>query len=433
MIFSIGSRLAGGFGGALAIVLACNLFSWIWLNGASRHVDESVAALAGSAALADAQSTLWELRYGFPQFMLSEAPGRAKIAADEPKLRARLDERLAAYAALPKAADEAQALTEPRAVYTRYMDARPKWLELYGAGRIEQAKEWRAATTTPFGAGMVKAISTQIELQKKASAVQQASAKAAMLRASVQLAAVSALSALLLLVFAWLLTRSITRSLGAVRAGVAAVQNSGDLTQRVPVEGRDEVAVTAGAFNLLMDSLQATLRKVLEGAQQVSATASTVANASGQVQASSRDQAESAASTAAAVEQVTVTLGQVADSTREASTVSAQASTLSSEGEKAARSAADGMTLTVASVALVDAHHRKPVAPLDRHLGHRQGDQRDRGPNQSPGIERRHRGGARRRAGPRFRGGGRRSAETGWKKSGRCMHRPAPRRRRRGA
>ena len=154
-----------------------------------------------------------------------------------------------------------------------------------------------------------------------------------------------------MIALAWLLTRSITRPLGLVRSGVAAVQGSGDLTQRVPVEGRDEVAATAQAFNQLMESLQATLRKVLIGAQEVSARASTVASASGQVQASSRAQAESAASTAAAVEQVTVTLVQVADSTREASNVSAQASSLSSAGEKAARNAADGMTLTVASVA----------------------------------------------------------------------------------
>jgi methyl-accepting chemotaxis protein len=51
-------------------------------------------------------------------------------------------------------------------VFAQYVRARPRWFELQNAGKFEEAAEWRAKTTTPYGAGSVKALSRLIELQR---------------------------------------------------------------------------------------------------------------------------------------------------------------------------------------------------------------------------------------------------------------------------
>ena len=71
-----------------------------------------------------------------------------------------------AYAAGERTDTEKRALATLRESYQRYVNARPHWFELYGSGRIEEATEWRARTTTPFGAETVTLFEQQIDLQQ---------------------------------------------------------------------------------------------------------------------------------------------------------------------------------------------------------------------------------------------------------------------------
>lgn len=154
----------------------------------------------------------------------------------------------------------------------------------------------------------------------------------------------------LLMWISWLTSRAITRPVNFMRSALLEAQRSSDLTQRVTVNGHNEVAEMGNAFNALMESLQATLNRVMTGAQDVSTAATQMAAASDQITESSRAQSESAASTAAAVEEVTVSINQVADNTRATRSVSEQACELSTAGEKSARAAAEQMLGTAHSV-----------------------------------------------------------------------------------
>jgi methyl-accepting chemotaxis protein len=188
------------------------------------------------------------------------------------------------------------------------------------------------------------------ELQKKAGNAQyeQSVQRTALLTYGMMAAFL--VSAVGLGVFSWLTLRAITRPVRQMRVALIEAERTRDLTQRVPVSGRDEVSDMAAAFNALMDSLQSTLNRVMAGAQEVSAAATQMAAASSEITQCSRAQSESAASTAAAVEQVTVSINQVADNTRETRSVSEQACVLSTEGEKSARAAAEQMLGTAQSV-----------------------------------------------------------------------------------
>lgn len=122
--------------------------------------------LLGAVQLADSMDALWRLRYGFPQFMVLGKEERERIVSEEPKWYRIIDENLAAYAAAGRSDEERQALDALLKSYKRYIEARPRWFELYGAGKTEEAAEWRARTTTPFGADAVGHFDRQIALQK---------------------------------------------------------------------------------------------------------------------------------------------------------------------------------------------------------------------------------------------------------------------------
>jgi methyl-accepting chemotaxis protein len=158
------------------------------------------------------------------------------------------------------------------------------------------------------------------------------------------------LAALAVGAFTWRTQRAIVRPIREMQTALVEAQRESDVTKRVAVEGGDEIADMACAFNVLMESLQGTLVRVREGAEQVASAATQMVAASGHITESSRVQSESAASTAAAVEQVTVSIHQVAENTRETRGVSEQACKLSSEGEQSARAAADQMLDTAESV-----------------------------------------------------------------------------------
>ncbi len=64
-------------------------------------------------------------------------------------------------------------------------------------------------------------------------------------------------------VIAWLVERHLVGRLEALRNVITRTYADGDLTRRAPVEGKDEIAAVAGAFNRLMESFATIVGKLL--------------------------------------------------------------------------------------------------------------------------------------------------------------------------
>lgn len=122
--------------------------------------------LQGTVALANSESALWKLRYGFPQFIV-QPEKRSEIIAQEPELYKVIDENLQKYTAGQLTLKEKAAFEKVQNIYQKYVAARPRWFELQQAGKILEAAEYRAATTTPFGAQTVQEFSSLIDLQRE--------------------------------------------------------------------------------------------------------------------------------------------------------------------------------------------------------------------------------------------------------------------------
>ncbi|MDD5240906.1 MAG: methyl-accepting chemotaxis protein [Sulfuricella sp.] len=140
------------------------------------------------------------------------------------------------------------------------------------------------------------------------------------------------------------ITRSVTKPLEKVSHGLCDIaEGEGDLTQRLEVEGEDEIGETAVAFNAFMDKLQAIIREVKANTDEVLSTAASLANVSAQVAANSRQQSDEAYGMATKVEIMTFNIDSVAGQAEQVQAVSAESSNLSTQGSEIIHSAAAEM------------------------------------------------------------------------------------------
>lgn len=242
MNLSIRTKLYAGFGIMALMVAVSGGLVLVQLRDAESSLEASKESTDGAVALADAQSALWELRYGFPQFMVStDEATRKKIVDAESALRARVDKQFKVYGGLRLTVDERKSLKDLEDVYAKYMGARPKWFDLYGAGKIEEAQTWRAGTTTPMGGATVKGFSDLIELQKKVSAENHETSIHGFSVIRNRMVGFVFLALAVTGAIAFWVTRTITRPL---KDAVAVAQRvaSGDLTSVVEVTTRTKPA-----------------------------------------------------------------------------------------------------------------------------------------------------------------------------------------------
>ena len=135
----------------------------------------------------------------------------------------------------------------------------------------------------------------------------------------------------LALLVSLLLRGQIVRSIREIEQASIKLRD-GDLTQRVRVIGRDEIAHTAQAFNELIDSFQQAMRQVASVAASVSASAEELVGTSTRV-------AESSTAQAGAVGEVSMTMEQMSAGI---ASISRHAESLRSSAEASLRGSEDG-------------------------------------------------------------------------------------------
>lgn len=156
-------------GFVLALLLALGVAGSAWRIAYEYEIDVDHAyndQLAGTVLLTEAESALWQLRYGMEQFMLGDAATQRRILDEEPKWHAVITGRIDAFAKVRHTNEELRELAVLRAEYARYIEARSRFFELWQAGRHDEANDWRALTTTPYGVATVAAFAHQIQVHE---------------------------------------------------------------------------------------------------------------------------------------------------------------------------------------------------------------------------------------------------------------------------
>jgi methyl-accepting chemotaxis protein WspA len=286
----------------------------------------------GAVLLSDAQNALWQLRYGFPQFMVLDATGRAAVVADEPKWYKVIEQALDAYGQMQISGEVMHKLVELRNIYAAYIEARPRWFELQGKGRIQEAAEWRAKTTTPFGAGTVKAFNELIALQQKVGVdAQMEIAERARRNRHLVIAFLVGTIALALLV-AYFMVRSIVTPMKRMIAVTEGVSR-GDFTHRLHLQRADEFGTLAARFDHMIAELTRLVAQVQTSSAQVNTSVSEIATTAKEQHATATEIAATTTEIGATSREISATSKELVKTMHQVSEVAEQSSRLASSGQ----------------------------------------------------------------------------------------------------
>jgi methyl-accepting chemotaxis protein len=155
---------------------------------------------------------------------------------------------------------------------------------------------------------------------------------------------VAVLALLLVLIAGLLISQSIVNPLRQLSAVIGMVQRNSDLTLRVPVQGDDEVATTARAFNSMLETLQGLIRHLADAALQLAAASEEMSSISDQVSHTASGQGQQTAMVATAVHQMSAAVQEVA---RNAQDTAQTANAASQEARQ-------GSTLVTANLAAIE-------------------------------------------------------------------------------
>jgi len=329
---TIVAKLYFGFGIMAVLIAGSGAFIIHSTNEAMVNYDRLNQNTHGAVLLAEAQSSLWQLRYGFPQFLVGDAGARAAIVAEEPKLYRQINDALDSYSGLDISQEEKRALADLREIYRDYVQARPKWFELLGSGKEQEAADWRAKTTTPFGAATVKNFNDLIALQHGVGvAMQDAIAEdARTIRFAVILFV--ALSLIMAGLVAYFITRSIVMPLGRLVAITERI-SKGDLTSRMKLNHADELTALSDGFDRMTDELTILVGQVQRSSIQVGTSVTAIAATAKQQQATATEIAATTTEIGATSREISATSKELVRTMSEVSAVAEQTATLASAGQ----------------------------------------------------------------------------------------------------
>ncbi|HEY0886893.1 MAG TPA: methyl-accepting chemotaxis protein [Ramlibacter sp.] len=329
----IRSRLAVGFGAMTVILVFIGTASWFMIHSFSatlREIDEKNTQ--GTSLLASVQNAVWQLRYGISQYIAVPDPAsRSAIVNDTAKWQGQIDAALKKYGAMDHQPQEREALDAFSKHYKEYAEARPRWLQLYGDGKLEEAAEWRSKTILKSGAAMVKTLEALMDAQRQDAQEIEEAALAAVARAELALMISLALALAFAVGAALLISRSIVRPLDEAMAATRRVA-AGDLTMEARSHGSDELGQLMACLQEMSASLARVVGSVRSGTDTIATASAQIASGNQDLSQRTEEQASSLEETAASMEELTGTVKQNADNARQANQLAQSASGVASKG-----------------------------------------------------------------------------------------------------
>ncbi|MGM0823303.1 MAG: methyl-accepting chemotaxis protein [Pseudomonadota bacterium] len=279
----------------------------------SAGVDLSVEFIQG--LLEEANQSLYE---GAGEIALIASHGALAAHTSEPDLLGKhadevLDEDLQAGIAQAQQGENVRRLNTGQGM-----------TELYWPFSVDESgNPWVLMIRLPESAVLagLNDLQTQMESQREAS--------------TLGMIGMGLIIAFLGLVASWLLGTSISRPLRQLADRMRDIASGdGDLTQRLPVRGRDEGAELATQFNAFADKIHHVLVDVRTSSEAVHHAANEIAMGGQDLSRRTDNAAASLQQTSASIEEITSTVQHTATSAKEANKLSQTASEVANEGGK---------------------------------------------------------------------------------------------------
>jgi methyl-accepting chemotaxis protein len=351
----IGSRLAVGF----AIVLLLSIVSTSYSLIVARHAAEATRRLTEQPLTKERLVSDW--------FVLTySAVARTALIAKS------TDDTLATAFAAPIAdsvikgsaimkqvepllsSEEEKALMkEIIAQRAKYQAAKVEVMDAKKAGDAEKSTRAFNDAFMPAADAYSAKLKALLSMQRKVIDDSAAALEAASARAFNLLLLLGVLVVLIGALFAWLITRSITKPLQAA-VNVAETVANGDLTTTFDAAPHDEIGDLMRALKVMNDSLFKVVSEVQVGTRSIAIASNEIAAGNLDLSSRTEQQASSLEETAASMEELTSTVRQNADNAEQANQLALAASSVAAKG-------GDIVGKVVDTMGSIDASSRKIV------------------------------------------------------------------------
>ncbi|TKY83282.1 methyl-accepting chemotaxis protein [Pectobacterium polonicum] len=353
--YKIGTRLAGGFGLLIALSLAMLTSGIYQLNQVSSSTQQMMQEPLRKERLAsDWHATL------VAGVQRSMAVARSNddslvelFAAENTRASKESGKRQEDFAGLISTPEE-KALFDKVGEYRQaYIKKRDAIITEKGAGNFDRARTLFDNEFVPASNGYLASVEALRDHQRASIDKMGQDINTGASRGDLILAVTGALSAIIGVLIAWVLTRSIVQPLSRAVQATQAVA-AGDLTHNVQPEGRDEAAQLLHALQDMTVRLRSIVGEVRQGSESIAGASSQLA--AGNIDLSSRteEQASALQETAASIEQLSSTVRQNADNAR-------QANQLAQSTTQQAQSGGQLVTEVVETMGAIDSSSKKIV------------------------------------------------------------------------
>ena len=361
--FSIGVRVSGGFGLLICVVAVMAVLGWIGVASVQEnmrilYVDYTVSTIDLAHVRADLG--------GYRTLMLeaSQAPNKNEYegaVAKLPPIRERIDKALASYSATvlrvsKNGRSEIEDLKKFNAALADYFKTgagiRGTLTDAFALPDPDMQLQMRNLAVTSArtdGAQKLHAASDQFdELLKTVGEVakdlNEDGVRAAQSSKKVLLVGLI-LSLLLAGGISFVITRSVVNPIKMVNAALEDIaEGDGDLTKRLPVEGKDEVGQLCKIFNRFVDKLHDSIAHVATTTASLAAASEQLSVNTAQLAKGGQEQAQQATQAAAAVEQMSATVTEMAKNAQGVASTAQQANQAAGQGNEVVVGSIAGMT-----------------------------------------------------------------------------------------
>jgi methyl-accepting chemotaxis protein len=330
----IGIRLALGFGLVIALLLLIVALSWSRLEQTQRDLG-TVEELVRRATLADSWREMTNLNSnrtmaviksgGNPELTDFFAPKIKETSAQITKTQEALE------AALQADADGKALLADIAGKRQAYIGARQEVFDLLKAGDSAATGAAIDKKLLPASDVYIAAIATLRELEQQQADAYAASVHKAVNQEQITLLVLCAICTVLGVLGARYITRSVTVPLSRA-ALVTETIASGDLSQDIQAEGRDEVSQVLQGLEHMQESLRNLVGRVRDSSDSIATGSRQIASGNADLSHRTEKQASNLEKTAASMNVLSGTVMHSADTARQATQLATSASAVAVQG-----------------------------------------------------------------------------------------------------
>ncbi|MDF2911903.1 methyl-accepting chemotaxis protein (plasmid) [Pantoea agglomerans] len=331
----IGVRLGAAFSFILLLLIIVALTGFTRIQS----LGETADTLAGSRYQKASAAT--NLRYYSTDLsrlvrnvVLADVPDRKEVfKKDYDRVHDKITATVDQIDVLLKAPKSRELIALIRSTGSQYLAFSDDVVALGMSGKRDEAAQLLLGPRYQTQVDYLKAISALVSFQEQQMQQARSAAEDERNAATILLTSLSAVAVLLAAAAAWLITRSITRPLNVTLAAAQRIAR-GDLSQAIPVSGRDETGMLLTAVAEMQDSLAQTVSTVRRNAESVAAASLQIAQGNSDLSQRTEEQASALEQTAATMSELSVTVRNNADNARQAAQLAVNVREVARQGNE---------------------------------------------------------------------------------------------------